>query len=188
MTVHSKKPIRTMGDFKGVKVASMSRTMSEVVEQLGGTPITMPPADMYSSLQRGTVDAVGIGWPGVAPFKLTEVTQYHLMASFTGEGAHQLMSLDAYNKLPAKGKAAIDKLSGLHYSKMYADAIAAMDKQGLDLVNAAGHPVITPTPEEEARWLAQSRAVVDEWIKKTPDGLGVLAAYRAEIANIRAGR
>jgi TRAP-type C4-dicarboxylate transport system substrate-binding protein len=188
MTVHSKKPIRTMADFKGVKVASMSRTMSEVVEKLGGTPITMPPADFYASMQRGVVDAVGIGWPGVAPFKLTEVTQYHLMASFTGEGAHQLMSRDAYNKLPAKGKAAIDKLSGLHYSKMYADAIAAMDQQGIGIVKAANQAIIEPTPEEEARWLAHSRAVIDEWIAKTPDGLGVLAAYRAEIANIRAGR
>jgi TRAP-type C4-dicarboxylate transport system substrate-binding protein len=188
MSIHSKKPIRTMADMKGVKVASMSRTMSEVVDKLGGTPITMPPADMYSSLQRGTVDAVGIGWPGIAPFKLTEVTSYHLQASLTGEGAHQIMSRDAYNKLPAKGKATIDRLGGLHYSKMYADAIAAMDQQGIGIVKGANQAIVELTPEEEARWLAQARAVADEWIKNTPDGLGVLAAYRAEIAAIRAGK
>lgn len=190
MSIHSKKPIRTMADMKGVKVASMSRTMSEVVEKLGGTPITMPPADFYASLQRGVVDAAGIGWPGIPPFKLTEVTTYHIQTSLTGEGAHQIMSRDAYAKLPAKGKQTLDRLGGLHYSKMYADAIAAMDKQGIDMTNTAPNKqtIVTLAPDEEARWQAQARAVVDAWIAKTPDGLGVLAAYRAEIANIRAGR
>jgi len=189
MSVHSRKPIHTMADLKGVKVASMSRTMSEVIDKLGGTPITMPPADFYSSLQRGTVDAAGIGWPGIAPFKLNEVTTYHIQTSLTGEGAHQIMSRDSYAKLPDKAKRTIDKLGGLHYSKMYADAIAAMDKQGIDMTNAVpGQTIVNLDPAEEARWKARAEAVVNEWAAKTPDGPKVLAAYRAEIAAIRAGK
>ena len=189
MSIHSKKPIRTMADLKGVKVASMSRTMSEVVDKLGGTPITMPPADFYSSLQRSTVDAAGIGWPGIAPFKLQEVTTYHIQTSLTGEGAHQIMSRESYAKLPAKGKETIDKLGGLHYSKMYADAIAAMDQQGINIVKSVpGQTIVNLDPAEETRWKAITEAVVNEWASKTPDGPKVLAAYRAEIANIRAGK
>ena len=189
MSIHSKKPIHTAADLKGVKVASMSRTMSEVIDKLGGTPITMPPADFYSSLQRATVDAAGIGWPGIAPFKLQEVTSYHIQTSLTGEGAHQIMSRASYAKLSAKGKETIDKLGGLHYSKMYADAIAAMDQQGINIVNSVpGQTIVNLDPAEEARWKAITEAVVNEWASKTPDGPKVLAAYRAEIANIRAGK
>ena len=188
MTLHTKKPVRTMSDMRGVKVASMSRTMSQVVQELGGTPITMPPADFYASLQRGVVDAAGIGWPGIAPFRLTEVTSYHIMTSLTGEGAHQLMSRQAYEKLPAKGKAAIDRLGGLHYSKMYAAGIQAMDDQGIGIVKRANQEIVTLSPEEEARWKEKTDAVIREWVSRTPDGAKVLAAFRAEIANIRAGK
>jgi TRAP-type transport system periplasmic protein len=164
MSIHSKKPIHTLADLKGVKVASMSRTMSEV-------------------------DAAGIGWPGIAPFKLQEVTSYHIQTSLTGEGAHQIMSRESYAKLPAKAKETIDKLGGLHYSKMYADAIAAMDQQGINIVNAVpGQTIVNLDPAEEARWKALAEAVVNEWASKTPDGPKVLAAYRTEIANIRAGK
>jgi TRAP-type C4-dicarboxylate transport system substrate-binding protein len=188
MSIHSRKPIHTLADIKGVKVASMSRTMSEVVAELGGTPITMPPSDFYSSLQRGTVDAAGIGWPGIPPFKLTEVTSYHIQTSLTGEGAHQIMSRASYAKLPASAKAVFDKLAGLHYSKMYADAIAAMDQQGIGMTKAAGQAIVTLDPAEEARWRDRAKAVVDQWVAKTPDGEKVLTAYRAEIAAIRAGK
>jgi hypothetical protein len=41
-------------------------------------------------------------------------------------------------------------------------------------------------PDEAARWRARIAPVVDEWAKRTPDGEIVLAAYRAEIAKIRA--
>jgi TRAP-type C4-dicarboxylate transport system substrate-binding protein len=135
------------------------------------------------------VDAAGIGWPGIAPFKLQEVTTYHIQTSLTGEGAHQIMSRASYAKLPAKGKATIDKLGGLHYSKMYADAIAAMDQQGIGIVKSVpGQVIVTLDPEEEARWKQRADAVVQEWVAKTPDGAKVLAAYRAEIAAIRAGK
>ena len=129
MSIHSKKPIRTMADMKGVKVASMSRTMSEVVEKLGGTPITMPPADFYASLQRGVVDAAGIGWPGIPPFKLTEVTTYHIQTSLTGEGEHQIMSRDATRSC-RKREADDRPARRAALQQMYADAIAAHGQAG----------------------------------------------------------
>ena len=177
-----------MADLEGVKVASMSRTMSLVVDELGGTPITMPPGDFYTSLQRGVVDAAGIGWPGIAPFKLQEVTSYHIQTSLTGEGAHQIMSRDAYAKLPAKGKAVIDRLGGLHYSKIYAAAIQAMDDQGIGIVKRANQEIVHLAPAEEERWRQRAQAIVEDWVAKTPDGAKVLAAYHEEIAKIRAGK
>ena len=188
MSVHSKKPIRVMADLKGVKVASMSRTMSEVIDKLGGTPITMPPADFYSSLQRGTVDAAGIGWPGIAPFKLNEITSFHVQTSLTGEGAHQIMSRDAYAKLPQKGKETLDRLGGLYYTKAYAQAIQHMDDQGIAMTKAVpGQTIVTLAPDEEERWRQRAQAVVQDWVSKTPDGAKVLAAYRAELAKIKGG-
>jgi hypothetical protein len=37
------------------------------------------------------------------------------------------------------------------------------------------------------RWKKMSQPITDEWVKNTPDGEKVLAAFRAEIQNIRRG-
>ena len=188
MSVHTKKPVATLADLKGMKVATMSRTMAVVLDKLGATPITMPPVDFHQSLMRGVVDAAGIGWPGIPPFKLTEVTGYHVQTSLTAEGAFNFMTKVAYAKLPDKGKQAIDRFAGMPYSLMWAKAIQGMDDQGIAMTKAANQPINTLAPDEEARWKQRAQIVVDEWTKATPDGAKVLAAYRAEIANIRAGK
>jgi TRAP-type C4-dicarboxylate transport system substrate-binding protein len=186
MSVHSKRSVTKLEDLKGQKIAVMSRTMGEVLERLGATPITMPPADIYSSAQRGTVDAVGIGWPGFPPFKLQEVVSHHVQTSLTGEGNYTLMLKSTYDKLPAKAKASIDKHGGMPFALLWAKAIQAMDDQGLAIVKAANQPIVTLAPDEEARWKERAKPVVDAWVANTPDGAKVLAAYRAEIAKVRA--
>jgi len=186
MSVHTKKPVTTMDDIRGVKVAVMSKTMAQVIEQFGGAPISMQPSDFYSSIQHGVVSAAGIGWPGMPPFKLQEVVQYHLQASLTGEGNFTLMRKATYDKLPDKARAAIDKSAGMPFTLLWAKAIQAMDEQGIGLIKAAKQTITTLSPEEEARWKARAKPVVDAWVKSTPDGAKVLAAYRTEIAKIRA--
>ena len=62
----------------------------------------------------------------------------------------------------------------------------AMDDQGIGMVKAAQQTITTLSPEEEARWKERAKPVVDAWVASTPDGAKVLAAYRAEIAKIRA--
>ena len=187
MSVHAKKPVNNLADLQGMKVAVMSKTMAQVIEQLGAAPISMQPSEFYSSIQHGVVNAAGIGWPGMPPFKLPEVVQYHVQASLTGEGNFTLMMKSTYQKLPEKARAAIDKHAGMPFTLLWAKGIQAMDQQGIAMVKAANQPITTLAPEEEARWKARAKPVVDAWVASTPDGPKVLAAYRAGIAKIRAG-
>jgi hypothetical protein len=73
------------------------------------------------------------------------------------------------------------------FSLLWAKAIQAMDEQGIGMVKAAKQTITTLSPAEEAHWKERAKPVVDAWVAATPDGAKVLAAYRAEIAKIRAG-
>ena len=42
-------------------------------------------------------------------------------------------------------------------------------------------------PDELAQWKQRVAPVIADWEKRTPDGAHVLAAFRKEIAAIRAG-
>ena len=85
VALHSRKPIKTMADMKGVKTSVQSRLAGETVAALGGTPITMPILDVYQSLQRGAIDAVAIGWPATSTFKINEVVTNHTHTQLAAE-------------------------------------------------------------------------------------------------------
>jgi len=72
----SKKPLRTLEDFKGVKTRVHSVALSQLVAALGGEPLTVAFAEVYTALERGTLDA---GITGTKPgygLRWYEVTKY----------------------------------------------------------------------------------------------------------------
>jgi TRAP-type C4-dicarboxylate transport system substrate-binding protein len=97
------------------------------------------------------------------------------------------MNKATYAKLPDKARAAVDRHSGETFAKRMGAAVEVMEKEGRERVRAmAGHTLAEIDPAEAARWRERIAPVVEEWVKRTPNGAEVLAAYRAEIAKIRA--
>jgi hypothetical protein len=61
------------------------------------------------------------------------------------------------------------------------------ESAAVEKVRAMPDHVIKHVPDTElAQWKARVQPIVDEWVKATPNGAKVLAAYRAEIAKIEA--
>jgi TRAP-type C4-dicarboxylate transport system substrate-binding protein len=187
VSFHSRKPIAKLEDIKGMKISAQSRLMGQVSEVMGGTAISMPVNDMYNALQRGTVDAAATAWPAVKAFKIIEVVTTHIEEPLGGEAAFNAMNKDVYAKLPEKARAAVDKYSGPVFSEWVGAAIDEDEDEGRRMGQAmAGHKLVKLPPAEEARWKARVQPVIDEWVKATPNGAAVLAAFREEITKVRA--
>ena len=189
LVLHAKKPIHVLADMKGLKVSVEGRILSTLMPRLGAAPISLQPGELYQSLQRGLVDAVAQGWPSVPTFHLDEVTNFHLEVPLGNNTGFVFMNKDSYAKLPEKGRAAIDKFAGESYVLRLAKADDAMEARGRDATAAMkGQTIASLAPEEEARWKALVAPVTEEWVKATPDGARVLAAFRSEVVAIRAGK
>ena len=52
------RPIKTLADFKGVKMRASGRTQTSALRDLGGSPLTLSMAEIEEALSRGTVDAI----------------------------------------------------------------------------------------------------------------------------------
>lgn len=74
--IYLNKPVER-ADLKGLKVRASPITRP-VVEALGATAITSPPSEVYTMLERSTVD--GFTWPaqGIFDFSWQRVTKYRL--------------------------------------------------------------------------------------------------------------
>jgi TRAP-type transport system periplasmic protein len=72
----SKKPIRALKDLKELKIRVHSVALSHMVAGLGGQPLSIAFAEVYTALERGTLDAAITGTKPGADVRLYEVSKY----------------------------------------------------------------------------------------------------------------
>jgi len=187
--VHYAKRPKTFDDLRGLKLATGAKVGADTIERLGGTPLSMITSDYYTALQRGMVDAVMVQWTAFQPFKLQDVTFYHLETKLGGTTGMVFMAKKKYDALPAAVKKILDDNSGEAESRFYGKFWDDVDNEGRDMVKALGdkHHIIQQSPEIAAKWRKAVEPVIDDFVKSTPDGAKVLAAFRAETAKVKAG-
>ncbi len=97
----TKKAIRTMDDFKGLRLRFASPPIRDLVQGLGATPVGVPPTEIAEQLQKGTIDGAFIDYGGAGiAFKLGGTIKYstELYAYVASFGV--AMNEEFWNKLP----------------------------------------------------------------------------------------
>jgi TRAP-type C4-dicarboxylate transport system substrate-binding protein len=97
----SNKPVNSLNDVKGLKIRVFSPAMAQFVRALGGEPVSLAYAELYTALERGTVDGAitcsRCGWDT----KLYEATKY-LVDLHMGTAVSTLfvVSKRTWNRMP----------------------------------------------------------------------------------------
>jgi TRAP-type C4-dicarboxylate transport system substrate-binding protein len=117
------------------------------------------------------------------------VSQYHIEVPLGSETTFMIMNKDTYAKLPLKGRQAIDGEIGEAFQSFIGKSLDQLDAEESKTTAARpGQSVTKLAPEEAAIWRQRTLPVTEAWVKATPDGDKVLAAYRAEMARMVAGK
>jgi TRAP-type C4-dicarboxylate transport system substrate-binding protein len=148
------KPVRTLEDFKGMKIRTPSAGQSAQIEALGATPIDMPVTQIYNNLDRGVIDASQIPMSAALDFKLIEVAKYFTIDAPLGRSPFLVaMNRKRYEALPADLKKIIDNTTGL---KLSLKGAATYDKKNNEAIAAAkgrsDREVIPLSAAESKRW------------------------------------
>ncbi len=100
--MYCKSPITRLSDFKGKKVRTFSKSLSEFVGAVGGTGVNIPFGEVVPALQKGVADCAITGALSGNLAKWSEVTS-HLYALPVGWSmVMHGVNLKAWNKLPPK--------------------------------------------------------------------------------------
>ena len=178
----------TLDNLKGMKMIAGGRTMGEIVEAQDGAPITMLPSDIYQALQRGTADGVMIGWTAFQPFKLAEVTKYHVELPLGGAAGMVFMAKKKYEALPAAVKKIIDANATEADTRKFGEFWDKVnDDTAAEVKGMAGHTVVKPSPAQVKAWQDRMQPITAAWVKATPGGDKVLAAYKKYLAEVAKG-
>jgi TRAP-type transport system periplasmic protein len=168
--IHTRgKTIRTLEDFKGMKMRAPSRETAKLLQALGATAIGMPITGVTEAITKGTIDGTMVPWDAATSFRIHEAANIH---TETPEGSPALytvalmfaMNEKRYNALPADLKAIIDKHSGAKLSermgKMWDDSAAPARAKAV----AAGNQFYTLPATEMTRWQEAAKPVQAEWM------------------------
>lgn len=175
----TKKAIRSLEDFKGLRLRFASPTVRDFVQALGATPVGVPPTEIAEQLQKGTIDGTFIDYGGAGiAFKLGGTVKYstELYAYVTSFGL--ALNEDFWGKLPPDlKKLVIDTTTGKE--KEVGEAWDGLDAPGKKALMDGGGEAIRLAPAESAKVRRIGAELSEKHIREMDaKGLPASAVYK----------
>ena len=156
----SKKPLRGIADFKGLKIRAPVGIGQEIFKRLGAAPVNIPGSEVYTSLERGVVDASD--W---STLSMNHELGYHKLAKYpTYPGFHSMgmaevsMNLKKWNTLPDDLKTLLES-SVKEFSRNLVARIRQDDEKIAQQAKTLGIEPIAWSVEEQGKFRAVAREV-----------------------------
>lgn len=126
--IHSKKPIKSFEEFKGVKLRVPGGMIAEIFAAAGAATVLLPGGEVYPALERGVIDAADFVGPAVNyNLGFHQVAKYIIMGPPETPCIHQpvdladiTLNLRRWRALPKRlqelFEAAVHEWSWIHYA------------------------------------------------------------------------
>jgi TRAP-type transport system periplasmic protein len=166
--LHTKKPVRTLEDVKGMKIRSTGLS-SKVVEALGGVPVAMPQGSTYEALQKGVAEGTFAPIETLKGWKQAEVVDYTTDCRNIGytTAMFVVMNRDRWDRLTPELQNVFTEVSR-EWIAVHGAAWDEADEEGLEFTRSLGNEILTLEAEEAKRWKDAVAPVID--------------GYKAEVA------
>ena len=188
--IHSKIPIRSLEDMAGVELRGPTRLITDLIDELGATPVGMPLPDIPESLSKGVISAATLPWEITPAIRLSELVDY--ATEMGGDKALYTatfilaMNLDAYDSLPDDLRAILDSTTGTALAVAAAEIMVSGDVIGRQIAESNGIEITTLGDAEVTRWVEAAQPVYEAYISQSTDegfdGAATLARARALIS------
>ena len=173
-----RKPIASLADLKGLKVRTNGPSAADLVKALGGQPVSIAFGEVYTALERGTVDCGITGAGSGNGVKWPEVTThlYTLPLSWSTSGYY--VNLGWWNKLDPAIRATFEKTFAEIQDAQWKLGVEATDDgiacnvgraEGCKLHTLVKRPMVEVKPQANAVQLVQKELAEDVlpgWIKR----------------------
>lgn len=182
LQLFSRRPIKTMEDWKGLLVGVFSPSVAALVKALGASPVTVMWVDMYEALQKKVIDASCQGTHGGVVTGIPDICKH--VTFFCGIAAWNgyLLNLDVWKKMPKHiqdifvdevGKAA-SWMTEVTVTKLYDQDMKVFKEKGVSLY-------VVPKAERD-RWAEALKSYREQEFSKAGE-FGAKVKKIAEEAN-----
>lgn len=180
-----RKPVRTMEDFKGLKLRSTG-IMEKYFASIGAAPSFLPAPEVYPALATGVVDGAHFGdASGADNMKFFEICKYHLTTPLLfGASTIWLLNQKAFDGLPADIQQILKATLVEHFwrhtvSNHYDNQMTLTKIQQKD-----GVELLTLPPAEFKKMQKAAEKMWDEVAEKSPEcakAVGILKDFNKSL-------
>jgi TRAP-type C4-dicarboxylate transport system substrate-binding protein len=167
--LHTKKPVRTLEELKGLKIRSTGLS-AKIVAALGGIPVAMPMGETYDALAKGVADGSLAPIAALEGFKWGEVVKYtteNFGSSYT-TAFFVVMNKNTWSSLPPDIQKIIDGINQEWIVKT-GPVWDEYDKVGRDFALKLGDQIIPLTKEEDERWAKKVSVTFQDYLTGTKE-------------------
>lgn len=175
----STKPVRSVADFKGLKIKATG-AFTKIVKDLGAEGMYMPMGETYVGLQKGTIDACLAPFSTVKAFKFNEVAKYITVLDLSAMvRPTRAMNLDSWKKLPKDLQDVFEK-SSKFWSMEDNKWREKDDEEGYTIAQKSGVEIIKLPPAELVKvYKATEKAILEEAAELDKEGYPGTEIYKA---------
>jgi len=188
--IHSKKPIRSLEDFKDLKIRMPGGLIAESFTAIGARTVTLPGPDVYPALEAGAIDAADFTGPAINySLGFADVSDYIVMGPPSTPCLHQPVdltevsfNLQTWTGLPDHLKAIlIDQVrtfSSLHFTGIQRANVEAWARFA-----EAGTTVTRLSEDDVARFRQVAIPLWFEWANRDKDAASVFKLHLEVMQN-----
>lgn len=165
----SKKPIRKMADFQGVKIRAPQGIGQDIFLRFGAAPVNLPGSEVYTALERGVVDASDWG-----TLSMNQDLGYHKLAPYPiYPGFHSMpmadfaVNMDKWKALPDDLKLIVEDEVRQFATDMI-EGNKAADETVLTQADDLGFEAVSLPPEERRIFREVAQQVWKEYAARSP--------------------
>ena len=165
----SKKPIRKLADFNGVKIRAPQGLGQDIFLRLGAAPVNLPGSEVYTALERGVVDASDWG-----TLSMNQDLGYHKLAPYPiYPGYHSMpmadfaVNINRWNTLPDDLKILVEDEVRQFTDEMI-ERNRAADEKVLAQADELGFEAIDLPAGERRKFREIAREVWSEYADRSP--------------------
>ena len=164
---HTTDPVEEISDLNGMKIRGASRTVNQLLKQLGATSVGMPVPAIPENLSKGVIDGTTIPWEVTTALKIPELVENH--TEFDDTALYTVtfvlaMNKEKYESLPSSLKRVLNKNSGLEFSVFAGGTQADADAPARRIAVENGNNIITVGGRDVSKWRRAAQPVYDWWI------------------------
>ena len=168
--VHTRdKPVKTLADFKGLKMRAPTRQTNKLLASLGASPVGMPLPAIPDAVSKGTIDGFLLPWEVMPSLKLHEMVKFHSETDPSRAALYSSvfifgMNQARFDSLPADLKAIIERNSGAEFSRSIGKIWDGSQAAGRKAAQERGNTFYTIPAAELDNWVTASAPLYADWI------------------------
>lgn len=176
----SSTPVHTLEDMNGLLVRSVSSAFPGL-RAMGAEPVDIPTAELYTALQRGTVDAATISVNAAVSNAYYEVAPYLVLSNFYTGSLPVIMNKEVYDGLPDCVRDIFDS-SILAAEEQYYGNVVEEYERDLAILEELPEVEVYELPADElARWQDAVKPTEEELAAQFPEEWETFSQLRAEM-------